>query len=144
MGRTERAVEELRTLAGKLETFMKAVVADNEATNVHIDSLKAVVDALGARQDAHAELVQALKNRLDSSDRVFGAFKEVARLSVQLEKALDSSRERADSIERTTRQLAEAQAEMSARAAGEAERLLKEIGELRRSVEILASLASDG
>ena len=39
MGRTEKAVEELRTLANKLESFMNAVVAGNEATRVQIDAL---------------------------------------------------------------------------------------------------------
>ena len=144
MGRTEKAVEELRTLANKLESFMNAVVAGNEATRVQIDALKDVIDALGARQKAQEELVRALRNRMDSSNKVFGAFQEVARVSVQLAEGLDSSRERADAIERASGQLAEAQAAIDARAAEEGERLLKEIGELRRSVEILSSLASDG
>ena len=88
--------------------------------------------------------MRALRNRMDSSNKVFGAFQEVARVSVQLAEGLDSSRERADAIERASGQLAEAQAAIDARAAEEGERLLKEIGELRRSVEILSSLASDG
>ena len=43
MGRKEEAVEELRTLTGKLETFMKAIVADNESTKAYIDSLKSLL-----------------------------------------------------------------------------------------------------
>lgn len=143
MGRKEEAVEELRTLAGKLETFMKAVVADNESTKAYIDSLKDVVNALGARQEAQGELVQALRNRLDSSDKVFRAFEEVARVSVQLAEGLESSKERAEAIERATGQLAEAQERIDARAAGDAKRLLEEVAGLKRTVEILASLASE-
>ena len=143
MSRKEKAVEELRTLAGKLETFTKAVVADNESTSAYIDSLRDVVSALGARQEAQGELVQALRNRLDSSDKVFRAFEEVARVSVQLAEGLESSKERAEAIERATEQLAKAQERIDARAAGDAKRLLEEVAGLKRTVEILASLASE-
>ena len=144
MGRKEEAVEELHTLVGRLERFTRAIVADNESTKAHVDSLKGVIDALGARQEAQGELVEALRNKLDSSDKVFDAFQEVARLSAQLAEGLESNRDRADAIERAAGQLAEAQRAMDKRAAGQVERLLEELGELKRTVEILSSLASDG
>ena len=69
--------------------------AKPQAPGVSRAALKEVIDALGARQEAQAELAQALRNRVDLSDKVFGAFQEVARVSVQLAEGLESSRKRA-------------------------------------------------
>ena len=141
MARTQKTVDEMRTLAKKLESFVRAVVADGESTKAYVDSLKGVVDALGARQEAQGALVKALRNKMDSSDRVFDAFKDVARVSAEMAQGLDASRTRLDAIESAAGKLAEALKTTNARAAGDAARLLEEVGKLKESVDVLSMLA---
>ena len=143
MAEAERKVDELRTLAGKLESFVQAVAADNEATRAHVDALGEVVDALGGKVEAEGQLVQALRDRLDSSERVYGAFKEVAHASAELATELEATRGRLDAVEGVAGKLAEALKRTNTRAAGDAARLLEEVEKLKRSVDVLSMLASD-